>query len=220
MDRLIAKAKELGAEKLVLETNRTFVPAIELYRGLGFTRVANYGPYAQMEESVCMKKKIDVKQPLIRSLKIQLDLSFNMVESQIDACPDSLWNGKTGGFVFFQQILHALAGSLFWMREQNGDFDEPFKDREVYPELEKAPVGTVSKEEMRALAQKARRLFEAFFAAKDDLWLFEPNGIYDKITNADAVFGQIRHLMYHAGHCDSALRERGIAAVKWEEYFG
>lgn len=166
------------------------------------------------------EKNGESAKPFLGAIKIQVGLSFKMIESHIDACPDSLWNEKVGGFVFWQQILHALAGCLYWMREQNGEFDEPFRDREAYPELDQDPVGKVSKDEMRELARKARELTEALYAGKDDAWLIEPNPMYGKITNADAAFGQIRHLMYHAGHCDSALRERGLNAVEWEEYFG
>ncbi len=217
MERLIDKARSLGATELVLETNRDFASALGLYRKLGFRPIDRYGPYADREESVCLAKALAGDAPLIRVMKTQLDLSLNMVKSAIDSCPYGLWGAKAGGFVLWQQILHALCGTLFWMRGSSGEFDEPFRDREVYPEFERDPVGTVTKGEMRALAERTSALTEAFFAGKDDVWLLAPSAIYDKRTNAEVALGQIRHLMYHAGHFDCALRERGLTAVPWEE---
>jgi len=217
MERLIDKARSLGATELILETNRDFAPALGLYRKMGFQPIDRYVPYADREESVCLAKTLAGDAPLIRVVKNQLDMSLAMVKSAIEACPDGLWGAKAGGFVLWQQILHALSGTLFWMRGDNGEFDEPFRDRKVYPELERDPVGTVTKGEMRALAERTGALAEAFFAGKDDDWLLAPNATYDKRTNAEVSLGQIRHLMYHAGHFDSALRDRGLAAVPWEE---
>ncbi len=157
---------------------------------------------------------------MIGAMRKQLELSLGMIEGEIEACPDTLWNEKAGGFVFWQQILHALTGTLYWTRTSPGGFTEPFCDREVYPELDGDPVGRVTKEEMLGLAGETRKAVEAFLAGKDDAWLLAPNAIYAKISNADVAIGQIRHLMYHAGHCDSALRERGNSATEWLEYYG
>lgn len=220
VERLIQKARDLGALRLILETNRSFVPALALYGRLGFERIDNYGPYAGVPDSVCMAKTLVSGDRFLSAMKAQLDLSFRMIESGIESCPEGLWNAKAGGFVYWQQILHCLAGLLYWMRGEGAEFEEPFKEREAYPELEKDPVGSVSKSEMRELAERARETIAAFFAGKDDGWLLLPSPIYGKITNADTAFGQIRHVMYHVGHCDSARRERGLEAVAWEEYFG
>lgn len=45
-ERVVAKAKEMGANRVYLETNSILVPAITLYRKLGFTEVSgNDSPY-------------------------------------------------------------------------------------------------------------------------------------------------------------------------------
>lgn len=41
----IKKAKELGAKRIILYSNTVLVPAIELYRKLGFSEVPVDGPY-------------------------------------------------------------------------------------------------------------------------------------------------------------------------------
>jgi GNAT superfamily N-acetyltransferase len=47
-----------GAKSLILETSRTFVPAVSLYRSLSYAVTENYGQYKGMDLSVCMEKKL------------------------------------------------------------------------------------------------------------------------------------------------------------------
>ncbi len=143
-----------------------------------------------------------------------------MLMSEIEACPDELWTAKVGGFVFFQQVLHALTGLRFWARPEDLGFDEPFSERRLYPELDGIPEGSVSKEELRAYGASVAEQVESLFEGKSDEWLFAPCHIDKKVTNFDVIQGQIRHVQYHAGHCDAALRERGIATPDWLEYSG
>ena len=157
---------------------------------------------------------------IIDRLHIHFNLSYKMLETHIGNCPDELWDVKAGGFVFWQQLLHAVTGLKFWTRPEKGDFIEPFSERNVYPELEKAPEGHVSKSEMRALFDETMRQVDGFFGDKDDEWLFADNAIYGKLKNFDIVEMQIRHIQYHVGHCNAILRERDLPAVGWEENYG
>ena len=54
-------AKELGCEKCILETGKRQPEAIRLYKKNGYTLIANYGQYAEMENSLCFEKKIERK---------------------------------------------------------------------------------------------------------------------------------------------------------------
>lgn len=56
MELLERRALEKGYRRLILETGRLLVPAMGLYEGLGYTVIDNYGPYEDMEASVCMCK--------------------------------------------------------------------------------------------------------------------------------------------------------------------
>lgn len=154
------------------------------------------------------------------SVKIHFDLSFDMLEKMITQCPDELWDKKLAGFVFWQQILHALAGVEFWMRRKDDVFVEPFAERKVYPELEHDPEGSVTRDEMTEYKDRVKTLCGGFFEGGNDAWLGEPSGIYDKLRNIDIVMMLTRHIQYHVGHCDSILRDRGYEAVEWVDYFG
>lgn len=51
-------AKELGYAACILETGKRQQDAIALYKKSGYLRIANYGPYIDVENSVCFKKEL------------------------------------------------------------------------------------------------------------------------------------------------------------------
>ncbi len=122
---------------------------------------------------------------LAKKLEAQFDVSLKMLLALIESCPDELWRGKAGGFYFWQQILHVLCGSAFWLRLE-GD------------------AATV--------AVRAGRFFAAAAAAAmPGTGLEAPSPAYPGLSRLDVIEGQIRHLMYHVGHCDALLRDRAFA---------
>lgn len=157
---------------------------------------------------------------LLEIAKTQFDLSFSMLEKMIDQCPEDLWNEKKGGFVFWQQLLHAFTGMNFWMRQEGGHFVEPFAGRNVHPELDQEPEAQLTRGDLLGYKDAVKAIAEAFFEEKDDDWLGERASVYDKIRNLDVIFMQVRHIQYHVGHCNSILRENGREAVAWLDYYG
>lgn len=55
---LIEWAAELGYERMILETGELLAESCAVYKKLGFEVIPNYGPYADMPESLCMAKTI------------------------------------------------------------------------------------------------------------------------------------------------------------------
>ncbi|HND48306.1 MAG TPA: GNAT family N-acetyltransferase, partial [Anaerolineales bacterium] len=53
---LEAWAVELNYHKCILETGKTQVSAIHLYKKSGYASIDNYGQYAGVENSVCFEK--------------------------------------------------------------------------------------------------------------------------------------------------------------------
>ena len=72
-----------------------------------------------------------------------------MLEKIIEICPNEMWNKKVSGFIFWQQLLHTITGGLFWLRDENIEFIEPFKEKNVYPELEKDPENVLTKDDIK-----------------------------------------------------------------------
>lgn len=52
--QLIAWAKELGYQRIILETGMLLKESCHVYQKLGFEIIDNYGPYVDMPESLCM----------------------------------------------------------------------------------------------------------------------------------------------------------------------
>ena len=55
---LIEWAEELGYKRIVLETGKLLVESCAVYKKLGFEVIANYGPYVNMPDSLCMAKDL------------------------------------------------------------------------------------------------------------------------------------------------------------------
>lgn len=51
-------AKEMGNKACVLETSKTMLDAVGLYKSFGYLRIPNYGQYIGVEVSICFKKKV------------------------------------------------------------------------------------------------------------------------------------------------------------------
>ncbi len=58
---LIEWAMELGYHRMILETGELLSESCALYNKLGFKVIPNYGPYANMSESLCMAKNLKSK---------------------------------------------------------------------------------------------------------------------------------------------------------------
>ena len=156
----------------------------------------------------------------INSLRNHFFVSISMLERIIEICPDELWNKKVSGFVFWQQIFHTFTGGHFWLRTEKTEFEEPFKDKNVYPELEKDPETTLSKDTLRKFCHDTKEIADKWFSDKDDNWLKLPSKLSDKVTNYNLMIGQIKHMMYHIGHCEAVFRENGIETGDYLDYFG
>ena len=159
---------------------------------------------------------------LINSLKNQFSISFTMLEKIIEICPDDLWNKKISGFIFWQQLIHTFSGMKGWLREEKYE-GIPFSEingKNIYPEFENDPEIVLVKEEVKKCFIEIKEIMYNWLNGKDDNWLKLPYKIYPKITNNDITLGQLRHLMYHIGHCDAIFRDNKIKPEEYLDYYG
>jgi hypothetical protein len=163
---------------------------------------------------------------LLDKLKNHLFVSFSMLEKVIEICPDEIWNKKISGFIFWQQILHTIYFGHFWLRDENNEFNDPFKNKNIYPELEKDPENVLTKEELKNYIYELKEIVEKWLLSKDDNWLKKiffskpPHESLDKATNFDIIMNQIKHFDYHIGHCESIFRNFNIDPKEYFEYYG
>ena len=59
LNELEVWSKELGYEKIVLETGKRQTEAVALYNKCGYKIVPNYGQYIGVANSVCFEKILD-----------------------------------------------------------------------------------------------------------------------------------------------------------------
>lgn len=58
LEELICHAKQMGFERMILETGEFLAASVKLYRRHGFEQIENYGAYKDMPESLCMGREI------------------------------------------------------------------------------------------------------------------------------------------------------------------
>lgn len=58
MEMLEKQARKRGFRYFILESGEPLVSAMALYRKIGYRVIPNYGQYVDMDESICMKKKL------------------------------------------------------------------------------------------------------------------------------------------------------------------
>lgn len=158
---------------------------------------------------------------MLKITKRQFESSYKMLLEMIEVCPDDMWTKINGGFPFWQQIYHASYWLDFWLREayDGSEFRSMIFDESTSFELNKEVKvfkSYLTKEQLKEYLMKIHLKTERIFEKLNDVLLVTPI-IKDKndYTYSDVIMGQIRHIMYHVGHCNSILRNNGLLAVEW-----
>lgn len=58
MEKLILQAQNKDFRRMILETGVFLMASVRLYKRFGFEKIANYGAYQDMPESLCMGREI------------------------------------------------------------------------------------------------------------------------------------------------------------------
>jgi len=165
-------------------------------------------------------------QPLTTTIKRQYDYSLTMLGEMIEACPKEIWTEIKGLFPFWQQLYHALYWTDYniqescdgvkifcWKTEKNVTH-ELDKEKTIFPEY-------LTKNELSFYFQLFIEKKDRFFSNITDKILLEPiPHRQDGCTYLDIITNQIRHIMYHVGHCDCILRENGYSEIAWLSIYG
>ena len=165
-------------------------------------------------------------QPLTMAIKRQYDYSLTMLREIIDTCPNELWTERNGLFPFWQQLYHALYWTDYNIQEScNGEKIFSWKtDKNITHELDEEKTifpEYLTKDELIFYFQAFIEKKDRFFSKLDDLALLEPiSHRQDGYAYLDIITNQIRHIMYHVGHCDCILRDNGYSAIAWLSIYG
>ena len=155
--------------------------------------------------------------PVISCFKDEFDRFFGLLEKQIDVCPDDLWTQKTGGYIFWQQLLHVIACVELYALPEGESSKQTAYERGVIM-LSALPKRHMTKTEMRELAAAMKTLAHTFIDGQSTATLTSKHARISKalgkeLTNQHALMGLVRHACYHLGCCDAALRQHGVPGV-------
>ena len=143
--------------------------------------------------------------------------AYGMLEKVVEACPDSLWADRKGGFLFWQQLYHVFALVDFFVLEEG---QQP--SQELYPSevarLLRDESKTPSKAEVLKVAATMKTAANAYFESltEEDLWKRHENRskrFGRDVPVLDALIMLVGHGFYHVGACDAILRDHGVKGM-------
>jgi hypothetical protein len=154
----------------------------------------------------------------VSALEVHLGMSLEMLRLVVERCPDdSVWLAGSVDFPLWQQVYHTVFFVDFWLRENYAarSWRTVVFKKEITPHLGKPSPEHLSRMEMLGFLAAVSEKVKCYFAALDDPRLWQPISLSKEITHADAIIGQIRHVMYHVGNCNRMLKEKGAPTTGW-----
>lgn len=154
---------------------------------------------------------------LARVAERQFMPSFEMLQQQIEKCPEELWTNSEQGPPLWLQLYHVLFGVQVWFGETR-EYTYPDFGKPVTPVFEDEQGDFLSRDELAEYAEKIKLQAEAFFA-KGGEHMLSASLIFDRFTNLDAVLEQLRHITYHVARINGLFREKGVKPVGYKYFF-
>lgn len=157
-----------------------------------------------------------------KMLKIQYDDSYSMLKKILSACPDNFWKADNYGLPIWNQVMHTLMGSDYWLRtDYNSKYQCRFDVPEnVYDILLADKWCTESDGFMtKTQVEECFKIFDTkknhFFDMLTDEMLYRKIWDNYEFTYLSVVSAQIRHIMCHVGMCNAAIIAIGADDVEW-----
>ncbi|MCL1889651.1 MAG: DinB family protein [Desulfovibrionaceae bacterium] len=158
-------------------------------------------------------------EPIIRCFSEEFERFWAMMEKQVEICPEGLWGVKAGGYVYWQQIWHAMViaelNAIENPEAKALSLDKYSRGVALLSDtLDRVP----SKAEILEEAGRIKKLAMAYYESLSLASLSKEHPAMSKRlgkphTRLHAALSTIRHLNYHIGACDAVLRERGLTGV-------
>lgn len=155
-------------------------------------------------------------------LKIQFYDSYNMLKELVRICPDNLWKAENHGLPIWNQIIHTICGSFFWLRE---DYEKHFSWKLPLPERLRDKIinddwcvdsdDFMTKAEINECFECLDKRLESFWSKITDEMLNSKTWADNEFTYLSVIAAQIRHIMCHVGMCNAALIENGFDEAEW-----
>ncbi|MCI9408755.1 MAG: hypothetical protein HFJ89_02955 [Oscillospiraceae bacterium] len=159
---------------------------------------------------------------IVKMMKVQYDDSYKMLKSVVEICPEELWKAYNNGLAVWNNIVHALVGSDFWLRldykadfKSSFDFPENIGKKLYRDEWCGESDGFMTKEQVMECFKIFDVKKDKFFSSLDDETLCRK--ILDDMdfTYLSVICAQIRHIMCHIGICQDAITAFGGEDIPW-----
>lgn len=162
---------------------------------------------------------------IVKMLKVQYDDSYKMLKSAVEICPDELWKAYNNGLPVWNNVVHALIGSDFWLRlDYKANFLSSFSlpegigEKLYQDEWCGETDGFMTKEQVMDCFKLFDVKKDKFFDSLDDEMLCKK--ILDDMdfTYLSVICAQIRHIMCHVGICQDAITVFGGGDIPWAAF--
>lgn len=159
---------------------------------------------------------------IVKMLKVQYDDSYKMLKSIVEICPEELWKADNNGLPVWNNVVHALIGSDFWLRlDYKADFGSSFclsgniGEKLYRDEWCSEKDGFMTKEQVTDFFKIFDIKKDKFFDSLTDDMLCRK--ILDDMdfTYLSVICAQIRHIMCHVGICQDAVTAFGGTDIPW-----
>ncbi len=161
----------------------------------------------------------------VEPLRGQFASTLKMLKTFVEVCPQDVWESCYFGFSYpvWYQVFHAAFFIDFWFRDayDGSEYRTMVFDQRIPPEFEHEvdPSLMVSREDILIFLDKLQTKTQRYFDNLHDGMLGDSivKGV-ENYTYADAVIGQIRHVMYNVGYLNGILRSLDLEESDWYSY--
>ncbi len=158
-----------------------------------------------------------MRKTTVTALTKPIFLAHSMLGQFIEACPDDLWTQTFGGWPVWQQVYHVYSAYDYFTLQKNGTPLSPLCPDNVAG-LQTPGTRPLSKDQIKAFAEGAKKQAEAYIATLDDDALTAINEGFSsrrdmEFDNAATLVMLAGHTLYHLGTFDAGLRERGLQGI-------
>ncbi len=156
----------------------------------------------------------------------QFAATIQMIRSAIDACPDPLWDDRTGGSPFWHLAYHALFYTDFYLSDDHKVF-HPAEfhhdkaqflpgDYQEYAGIVTTPEQAFRKDHLLDYADHCLQKCEETLSELTDGRAHQRCGFWWYGLNVgEFLLNNLRHAQHHAGQLNLLLRRRANIGMEW-----
>ncbi|MBD3180860.1 hypothetical protein GF312_01110 [Candidatus Poribacteria bacterium] len=141
---------------------------------------------------------------------------LEMLGEIIELCPDELWDDKTDGPPFWQQLYHTIGYTDFYISESIESFEKPTFAEENAFDLTHDVKKAVSRKQMQKYLEVVKKHCNAALNNMTIEYLEGKNPFHwTGPTPAHRLVYNIRHTQHHIGWLNSILAKKIGKTAKW-----